>query len=214
LYKFQGKIYIDNILNNIEKEDSDLSKDWNYFRPILRKYNYLYKTYINDRFYIDDQAKTPEAKTKLKEDISKGSDIEYQLREEFSRHNMVPNVLNNVVKWYLLDNPGISFEIYSELFKKIDEFLPKDFLIAKDYIFGNYSGSVSFKEFKKGWVYSDFVYIKKPEIELSDSESETDTDTRSLKLIFDHLIFKFSDIKINPNFLGGIIIGILIQKIF
>jgi hypothetical protein len=231
LYKFQGKIYIDNILNKIEQEDSDLSKDWDYFRPILRRYNYLYKTYINDRFYIDDQAKTHEAKIKLKEDISKGFDIEYQLREEFSRHNMVPNVLNNVVKWYLLDNPGISFEIYLELFKKIDEFLPKDFLIAKDYIFGNYSGAVSFKEFKKGWVYSEFQFIKNEPSndgnvgnignignignvgnignELSDSESETDTDTRNLRMIFDRFTFNF-----DPNFLGGIIIGILIQKLF
>ena len=176
----------------------DSEKDWEYYRPLLRKYYYSYPNNV---------------KGSNQEDLTRGINMEYNLREEYSQKNKIDPKYNIAVKWYILDNPEMPFDEYLDIYLETGDYLEKDFLIAKDYVFGNYSAT-SFKEFKKGWVYSDFIYIPSPsessESSESISETETDPDTKYISNFFE----KVYSVIMKPEFMLGLVIGNIIERIF
>jgi hypothetical protein len=194
-----------------QKNDSN----WEHYRPILRKYYYNYQKYINDSFYFDDQ-RDPDGKElsnnkkiNLKQDIIDGTNIEYELRAEFSKKNSLSVKYNNAVKWYLLDNPDITFNEYYNLFSQTEDYPSKDFLYAKDYIF---TGQLtSFKEYKKKWVYRDFYYLN-VEIVSSESESDSELDIESEADKLSNFLTGVYYSVTKPEFICGLVAGYICSR--
>jgi hypothetical protein len=190
-------------------------KDWKYYRPILRKYYYTYEKYINFDFYINDQTENTDHRIVLKKDISKGTNMEYDLRQEFITTNGISGKYNNAVKWYILDNPEISFGEYLNIFNKTEEYLAKDFFIAKDYIFSN--PDIPFKQFKINWVYTDFCYnpvVSETSSEISENSSEIEINDNVISKTLNEIFLKIYNNITKNEFIWGLITGYIIEKSF
>ena len=138
--------------------------------------------------------------------------MEYTIRHEFMKEYNIGPEYNIAVKWYLLDNPeDLIFEDYLTIFQKTEDYLPKDFYIAKDYLFEGVNTSL--KEYKKNWKYHPFEYIPQSS-ETSDSSSEGESiyyiEIDDFKKVFNNI---YNTI-IKPDFIWGMITGYIIEKIF
>jgi hypothetical protein len=177
-------------------------KNWEYYRPMLRKYYYSFPNNPYGELFSPDMS-----------ELSKAIDMEYDLLAKFVKTNNIKPKHVIAGKWYLLDNPGISFNEYLDTFVKTDEYLQKDFLIAKDYLFENIL--TGFKKYKSTWKYHPFEF-KCPGL---DTESESDLDSipisesneiKNVKIFFESVYLVMS----KPEFIWGLISGYLIEKIF
>lgn len=191
---------IDKVPEQTFKFFKDSEKDWEYYRPLLRKYYYSYPNNHKGSTYT----------TYNQEDLTRGINMEYNLREEYSQKNKIDPKYNIAVKWYILDNPDIPFDEYLDIYLEIEDYLEKDFYIAKDYIFGNYS--MAFKEFKKDWKYTEFKYNRVDTDTDSDTDTELETDqtVAQLKILFDNVYLTI----VRPEFMFGLLCGYIIEKIF
>ena len=171
--------------------------------------------------YMDNEG-AEEAQTVLSDDAIKlfKNTTEFQLEDMMIRVD-IDDIIDEGARKRLLDIAlamaqnvqvsGFDFDDYLDIYLETGDYLEKDFLIAKDYVFGNYSAT-SFKEFKKGWVYSDFIYIPSPSesSEISESISDTDPDTKYISNFFE----KVYSVIMKPEFMLGLVIGNIIERIF